>query len=261
MPLAAFDLSGKVGLVTGGNAGLGLGFARGMAKAGADVVIWGRRAEKNEEAAEDIRQYGGRVFAQSVDVADEEQVRAGMVEAVRELGRLDCVVANAGISSRAPSFHEMTSELWHELLDVSLHGAFYTLREAVKHMVERAEAGDPGGSLVGCGSGTNFTGVPRMEHYGAAKGGLGAMIRGIAVEYGRLGIRANLIAPGYFESGLSREPEVAAARAAQMERENPIPRSGKPEDLEGIIVYLMSDASSYHTGDFIVVDGGKLVAF
>ena len=130
--------------MTGANAGLGLGFARGMAKAGADVVIWGRRAAKNEEAAEDLRRYGTRVLAQSVDVSDEQQVVEGMIEAANEMGRLDCVVANAGISSRPPSFHEMPSAEWHALLDVSLHGAFYTFREAVKHMVARADAGDPG---------------------------------------------------------------------------------------------------------------------
>ena len=260
MPFDAFDLTGKVGLVTGGNAGLGLGFARGMAKAGADVVIWGRRAEKNEEAAEDLRQYGRRVLAQTVDVTDEDRVRDAMVEAAREMGRLDCVVANAGSSSRPRSFLEMTSEEWHALLDVSLHGAFYTLREATRHMVARAEAGDPGGSLVGCGSGTNFIGVPRLQHYGAAKGGLLAMIRAIAVEYGPYGIRANLVAPGYFDTGLPRDPEVAIRRAEEM-LENPIPRAGVPADLEGIIVYLMSDASAYHTGDAIVVDGGKLVKF
>jgi NAD(P)-dependent dehydrogenase (short-subunit alcohol dehydrogenase family) len=259
VPFEPFDLTGKVGLVTGANAGLGLGFARGMAKAGADVVIWGRRTEKNEGAAEDLRRYGGRVFTQSVDVSDEARVRDAMVEAVGELGRIDCVVANAGISSRPPSFHEMTSHEWHALLGVSLHGAFYTLREAVRHMVERADAGDPGGSLVGCGSGTNFVGVPRLQHYGAAKGGLLAMIKGIAVEYGRYGVRANLVAPGYFDTGLARDPDVAAARAKDMEK-NPIPRAGIPADLEGIIVYLMSDASAYHTGDAIVIDGGKLAS-
>lgn len=261
MPFELFDLTGKVGLVTGANAGLGLGFARGMAKAGADVVIWGRRAAKNEEAAEELRQYGGRVFTQSVDVSDEQQVAEGMLEAAHALGRIDCVVANAGISSRPPSFHEMSSAEWHGLLDVSLHGAFYTFREACKHMVARAEAGDPGGSLVGCGSGTNFIGVPRMEHYGAAKGGMLAMIKGIAVEYGRYGVRANLVAPGYFDTGLARDPEVVKARAEEMKNRNPIPRAGAPADLEGIIVYLMSDASSYHTGDAIVIDGGKLASF
>jgi NAD(P)-dependent dehydrogenase (short-subunit alcohol dehydrogenase family) len=258
MPLEAFDLTGKVGLVTGGNAGLGLGYARGMAKAGADVVIWGRRADVNEQAAEDLRQYGRQVLAQQVDVSDEEQVRQGMLDAVRELGRVDCVVANAGFNFRPAAFHEMRSEDWHAHMAVNLHGSFYTLREGVRHMMERAEAGDPGGSLIACGSLLIYVGFPQQEHYGASKAGVAQMIRSIAVEYGQHGIRANVVAVGYAESGLARPPEVVAARAKQMLL-NPIPRAGLPSDLEGIAVYLMSDASKWHTGDIIVIDGGAMV--
>jgi NAD(P)-dependent dehydrogenase (short-subunit alcohol dehydrogenase family) len=261
VPFEAFDLSGKTALVTGGNRGLGLGFATGVAKAGADVVIWGRRADNNEEAAAGLRKHGVRVLAQPVDVADEQQVGSALSEALGEVGKIDCVFANAGISTRAPSFHGMSSEMWHELLAVNLHGAFYTLRAAVGHMVERAEAGDPGGSVVVCGSLLVFSGVPRLQHYGAAKGALVSVTRSIAVEYGRHGIRANMIAPGWFESGLGgRDPDVVALRDEQIRLRNPIPRAGTPADLEGIAVYLMSDASSYHTGDVIVIDGGKLIA-
>jgi NAD(P)-dependent dehydrogenase (short-subunit alcohol dehydrogenase family) len=260
MAFAPFDLTGKVALVTGANNGLGLGFASGIAKAGGDLVIWGRRPEKNEEAAAELRRYGGRVLADSVDVSDEAQVKHGIERAVSEMGRIDCLVANAGISSRPPSFHEMPSEMWHELLGTSLHGAFYTLREGLRHMAARAEAGDPGGSIITCGSLLVFSGVPRLQHYGAAKAALASVTRSIAVEYGHMGIRANMVAPGYFESGLGgRDPDVIAKREAQM-RANPIPRAGVREDLEGIAVYLASDASSYHTGDVIVIDGGKLVS-
>jgi NAD(P)-dependent dehydrogenase (short-subunit alcohol dehydrogenase family) len=260
MTFAPFDLSGKVALVTGGNNGLGLGFATGIAKAGGDVVIWGRRPEKNEEAAAELRRFGGRVFTQSIDIADEEQVRDGMLGAVAEMGRIDTLFANAGISSRPPSFHEMPSEMWHELLGVSLHGTYYTLREGVRHMVARAEAGDRGGSIVTCGSLLVYSGVPRLQHYGAAKAAIMSVTRSIACEYGHLGIRANMVAPGYFESGLGgRDPDVIAKRAAQMAA-NPIPRAGVKEDLEGIAIYLASDASSYHTGDVIVIDGGKLIS-
>jgi NAD(P)-dependent dehydrogenase (short-subunit alcohol dehydrogenase family) len=259
MPFEPFDLRGKTALVTGGNSGLGLGFATGVAKAGADVVIWGRRAESNETAAQELRRHGVRVIAQAVDVSDEEQVTSAMADALNEMGKIDCVFANAGMSSRPPSFHEMTTEMWHELLDTNLHGAFYTLRATLAHMVDRAEAGDPGGSVVVCGSLLVHSGVARLQHYGAAKGGLMAVTRSIAVEYGGHGIRANMIAPGYFESGLGRDPDVVIRNAEKM-KANPIPRIGTPEDLEGIAVYLMSDASSYHTGDVIVIDGGKLIS-
>jgi NAD(P)-dependent dehydrogenase (short-subunit alcohol dehydrogenase family) len=260
VPFDLFDLTGKTALITGGNSGLGLGFATGVAKAGADVVLWGRREEKNEAAAETLRGYGGCVLTRAVDVADEQQVEDGMAALLGEVGKLDCVFANAGMSSRPPSFHEMSTGMWRELLDTNLDGAFFTLRATLAHMVERSEAGDPGGSVVVCGSLLVHSGVPRLQHYGAAKGGLMAVTRSIAVEYGGHGIRANMIAPGYFESGLPRDPEVAEARERQMRERNPIPRVGQPSDLEGISVYLMSDASSYHTGDVIVIDGGKMIS-
>jgi NAD(P)-dependent dehydrogenase (short-subunit alcohol dehydrogenase family) len=258
-----FDLTGKVGLVTGGNSGLGFGFATGMAKGGADVVIWGRRVDKNEEAAARLRTHGVRVLAQAIDVTDERQVRDGMTRAVEAMGRVDCVVANAGISSRPPSFHEMPSEMYHELLATSLHGAFYTLREGVAHMVRRAEAGDPGGSLIVCGSLTVVGGVARIEHYAAAKGAMLAVTRSVAVEYGRYGIRANMVAPGFIETSLGagrQTPEQLALREEKIRTRSPIPRVGYPSDFEGVIVYLMSDAASYHTGDCIVIDGGYSVS-
>jgi NAD(P)-dependent dehydrogenase (short-subunit alcohol dehydrogenase family) len=251
---------GRVALVTGANSGLGLAFAHAIARAGGDVVIWGRRVERNEEAATAVRAHGVRVLSQTVDVSQEQQVCDAMARAAREMGRIDCVIVNAGISSRPQAFHEMSSEMWHELLATNLHGAFYTLREAVRHMVARADAGDPGGSLIACGSLAALAGVPRLEHYGAAKGALLSVIRSIAAEYGGRAIRANMVAPGYFESSLARDPEVIEARAEQMRERNPIPRPGRPEDLDGIIVYLMSDASRYHTGDVIVIDGGSLIA-
>ncbi len=255
-----FSLRGKVGLVTGANQGLGLGFASGMAKCGADVVIWGRRAERNEEAAERLRAYGGRVLTQTVDVSDEAQVSAGMAEAVAKMGRLDCVVANAGVAAVPEAFHLMTTEEYERVLAAAQHGAFFTLREATRHMVARSDAGDPGGSLIACGSLAAIRGIPQRQHYSAAKGAVLAMIRAIAVEYGSHGIRANAVAAGYFDTALGgRSPEHAQARAEQMRTRNPIPRAGNPADLEGITAYLMSDASAYHTGDLIVIDGGMSV--
>ena len=255
-----FSLAGKVGLVTGANQGLGLGFATGMAKCGADVVIWGRRAERNAQAAEQLRGHGVRVLAQTVDVTDEHQVAAGIDQAVAEMGRLDCVVANAGAAAVPEAFHMMTTEEYERVLAAAQHGAFFTLRAATRHMVARADAGDPGGSLIACGSLAAIRGIPQRQHYSAAKGAVLSMIRAIAVEYGGRGIRANVVAAGYFDTALGgRSAEHAQARAEQMRTRNPIPRAGTPADLEGITAYLMSDASAYHTGDLIVIDGGMSV--
>ncbi len=255
-----FDLHGKVGLVTGANQGLGLGFATGMAKCGADVVIWGRRAEANAAAAQQLRNYGGRVFTQTVDVSDEQQVVEGIDAAVAEMGRIDCIVANAGAAAVPEAFHLLKTEDYEEILAAAQHGSFFTLREATRHMVARADAGDPGGSLIACGSLAAIRGLPQRQHYAAAKGAVLAMIRSIAVEYGGRGIRANVVAAGYFDTALGgRDAAHLSARAEQMANRNPIPRAGTPADLEGITAYLMSDASAYHTGDLIVIDGGMSV--
>jgi NAD(P)-dependent dehydrogenase (short-subunit alcohol dehydrogenase family) len=247
-----FDLTGTVTLVTGANNGLGLGWAHGVAKAGGDVVIWGRRAERNARAAEQLRAHGGRVLAQAVDVSDERRVERALDEAVAELGRIDGVVANAGIQSRQPSFAELSTDDYHRVLAVNLHGAVYTLRAAVRHMLERGG----GGSLVVCGSLTVVAGVPRIQPYAAAKGALMAVTRSLAVEYGRHGIRANMVLPGRIETDLGGGTGTEDARFSVI----PIPRGGTPADCEGIVVYLLSDASAYHTGDMITVDGGLSVA-
>jgi NAD(P)-dependent dehydrogenase (short-subunit alcohol dehydrogenase family) len=257
-----FDLTGKVALVTGGNSGIGLGFARAVAAGGADVVIWARRPAKNEEAAAELREHGARVHAQAVDVTDEQAVVRAMDEAVEVMGRVDCVFANAGITTLAPSFADMTWELYNQLISVAQHGGFFTLREAVRHMMQRYESGDPGGSLVVCGSLAVTHGVPLLAHYGAAKGAMASITKSIAVEYGPFGIRANMILPGYIET---RPPSSAdqdrlndeqRARFGTIELRTPMRRRGTPEDIGGLAVYLMSDASSFHTGDLIHIDGG-----
>lgn len=255
-----FDLRGKVVLVTGANSGLGLGWATGAAQAGADVVIWGRRADANEAAAESLRAYGTRVLAQAVDVAHEEQVVAGVQAAIGAFGRIDGAIANAGLNTHPPAFTALDSDIWHDLLAINLHGAYYTLREVTRHMVARAEAGDPGGSLITCGSLSVTHGVPRIQHYAAAKGALASVTRSLAVELGRHGIRANMILPGRIATSLGGgTPE---QKLAQVERARGIPlqRFGTPADCAGVAVYLLSDAAAYHTGDLITVDGGLSVA-
>jgi NAD(P)-dependent dehydrogenase (short-subunit alcohol dehydrogenase family) len=266
-PQGLFDLTGKKALVTGGNSGLGLGFARGLARQGADVMIWARSEEKNRAAEAELREYGGEVLSRAFDVASEEAVARQMQEAVEAMGRLDCVIANAGVSSYKPSILELDSKTYHDLLDINLHGAFYTLREAARHMVTRAKAGDPGGSIIVCGSLSVFLGVPGMAHYGAAKGALASIMRSMAVELGQFGVRVNMIAPGYIKTGIGRHREGApAGEAAEvsptdkkfMER-TPMKRVGYPQDFEAIAAYLASDGAAFHTGDVIVIDGGYMV--
>jgi len=253
-----FDLTGKIALVTGGNSGLGLAFANGLARAGADVIIWGRREDRNREAEASLRAHGGRVASQAVDVSNEDAVIAGMKQAVETFGRLDCVVANAGTATVAP-IQDMSGDIWHKLLGVNLHGVFYTCREAAKHMIARAEAGDRGGSIILNGSLAVFAGVPGLSHYAAAKGGLNSFSKTLATELGAHGIRVNTICPGLIVTEIiEADPVMSKVVIPATIRRTPLQALGRPEDLEGIVVYLASDRSRYHTGDTITLDGGMM---
>ena len=259
MSQSLFDLSGKVTLVTGGNGGLGLGFARGIAKQGGDLVIWGRSAEKNTAAKQELEILGARVLTQQVDVSSQEQVIQAYETILSQFGRIDSVFANAGIPARTQSIMDTTADDWHTLLNTNMHGAFYTLQEGAKHMVKRAEAGEPGGSLVFCGSLSMFKGIPGKAQYATAKAGIGAAIRCLAVELGKHGIRANSIAPGYIKTEMTGSDAQWSDIDKYFASKTPIPRPGFPSDFEGIAAYLASDASCWHSGDTIVIDGAALI--
>ncbi len=263
-----FDLSGKVALITGGNSGLGLGFARGIAKQGGDVVIWGRSQDKNAQAVNELQALGVRAVSRPVDVSSQGEVIAGFDAAINEFGRIDTVIANAGIPPNTRSILTTSAEDYHTLLNTNMHGAFYTLQEGAKRMVERAEGGEPGGSLIFCGSLSIFQGVPGINPYAAAKGGISAVIRCMAVELGQYGIRANTIAPGYIKTGFSGGRQDGAIQPEEewtdIDRHfgtrGAIKRPGFAQDFEGIAAYLASDAACWHTGDTIVIDGGALIS-
>lgn len=256
MAYAPFNLSGKVALVTGGNRGIGLGMAKAMAQAGADIVIWGSNPERNLAAEQQLTSLGVRVKAQTVDVADEAQVAEGMEEAVAAMGRVDAVFANAGIGYGSPSFVEMKTEVYRKVLSVNLDGVFFTLREACRHMVERAKAGDPGGSLVGIASLAAIEGAAKNEAYAATKGAVISMIKSVAVEHARYGVRANAILPGWIATDMTAGAQGNSVFAEKVIPRVPARRWGEPEDFGGMAVYLASDASSYQSGTTIVIDGG-----
>ncbi len=260
MAKGLFDLSGKVTLVTGGNGGIGLGFAMGVAKQGGDVAIWARNAEKNAKAKEQLEAAGaGRVETYQVDVTSEEQIVAGYDQLLKDFGRLDTVFANSGPAPRYDSVFDMPTDEWHKFLDVALHGAFITLREGARKMVERAEAGEPGGSLVACGSLSLFQGLPGKQNYAASKAGIAAVIRCMAVEFGGYGIRANVVAPGLIMTPMMGGEQNEQALAQHFGPQIPAKRVGYPEDFEGIGAYLCSDASSFMTGETITIDGGYMI--
>ena len=165
----------------------------------------------------------------------------------------------AGVGFGAPSFAEMTTETWRKNMAVNLDGAFWTLRESVKHMTERAKAGDPGGSVVGVASLAGIEGAARNQAYAATKGGLPSMIRGIAAECGRYGIRANSILPGWIATDMTEAVQANDAFATKVITRVPIRRWGEPKDFGGMAVYLASDASLYTSGTMMIIDGGYAI--
>lgn len=247
----AFDLTGKVALITGGNSGIGLGMAEGLAQAGADVCVWGTNADKNTRAAAAIEKHGRRVLALACDVSDEAAVEAAFTETVETLGHVDACFANAGVAGRARSFLEMTADEWRRVMAVNLDGAFFTLRAAARHMTERGA----GGSLVVTASLAAIMGQPTGEHYAATKGGVIAMMRALAVEFGRHGLRANAILPGWIDTDMTSEWLAGEAVRKRVLPRVPLRRWGTGDDFAGIAVYLASDASAYHSGDTFIIDG------
>lgn len=258
MGFAPFDLTGKVALVTGGNGGIGLGMAEGLAAAGAKVAIWGQNPDKNAAAGKQLEALGGEVLVQQIDVTSEQAVTAGVAAVVERFGRLDFCAANAGIGGGAP-FHEQTTEGWRRVMTVNLDAVFWTFRAAVQHMLARAETGDAGGSLLVTSSTSAIDGAPANQAYAASKTAVLGMIRGLAVEYARYGIRANAILPGWIRSDMTERLQGWDKFNDKVIGRVPMRRWGDRDDFAGIAVYLASDASRFHTGDSLVIDGGYTI--
>jgi len=249
-----FDLSGHVGLVTGGNGGIGLGMARGLAECGADIVIWGTNPEKNERATKELEALGVKVLAQKVDVGDEEQVDRAFAEAVEAMGKVDSCFANAGVGAGGP-IQDMSLDVWRHNQRVNSEGAFLTFRAAARHMIPRGE----GGTLVGISSTSAIHGAARNISYAHSKAGLVAMCRGLAVELARHKITVNSILPGWIETDMTQGAFSYDKFVDNVMPRIPHRRWGQPEDFSGIAAYLASPAARYHTGDTIVIDGAYTI--
>lgn len=252
-----FDLSNRVAVITGGNGGIGLGIAEALAEHGCAVSIWGRNAQKNAAAAAQIKGRGARVHTLTCDVASRAETKAATQATLAEFGRIDGVFANAGIAGGGRrSFIERTEEDWHKILTVNLDGVFHTFQPIVRHMVERAGRGDAYGRLVATSSMASLFGTARNEHYAASKAAVNSLVQALAVEQARYGITANSILPGWIDTEMTEGLQANDKFMANVLPRIPVRRFGKPRDFGGIAVYLMSEASAYHTADCIIIDGG-----
>jgi NAD(P)-dependent dehydrogenase (short-subunit alcohol dehydrogenase family) len=246
-----FDLDGHVAVVTGGNSGIGLGMAGGLAGAGAQVIIWGTSPERNEAAVAQLASHG-TVASMTVDVGDEQQVTDAMSQVAERYGRLDSCFANAGFAHPATAVTDTHLADFRAVTRVDLDGAFVTLREASRHMI----AAGHGGSLVATSSMAVLQGMARNYAYTASKAALVAIVKALAVELARYGIRANALLPGWTESGVTASQFADDTFVKKVMPRMPMRRWGTGEDFAGIAVYLASTASSFHTGDAILIDGG-----
>jgi 2-deoxy-D-gluconate 3-dehydrogenase len=249
--MTLFDLKGRVALVTGANQGIGFGIARGLAGAGAAVVVAGRRADKNAEAVKALAALGGRAVAVEADVADEAACRALIAQAVDRLGRLDILVNNAGVANRKQPQDYTLSE-WQHVIDVNLTGAFACAHAAYPHMVRAG-----GGKIINIGSMLSIFGASFAVAYAASKGGIVQMTKALACAWAKDNIQANAILPGWIDTDFTRtaREQVAGLNERVLAR-TPAGRWGRPDDFVGIAVFLASPASGFMTGTAIPVDGG-----
>ncbi len=248
-----FSLAGRAALVTGGNGGIGLGIAEGLAKAGASVAVAARDRSKTDRAVEDLAKLGSEVIGLEIDVADEDSVAAAVTAAAKRFGRLDVLVNNAGIAVRNQP-QEYTADDWDQVQDINLKGTFLCARAAYPLMVEAG-----GGSIVNIGSMTSIFGSDWVSSYSASKGGVVQLTRSLAIAWAGVGIRVNTILPGWIRteltSGYWTNPD-NEDRLSLINRRIPAGRWGEPADLAGLAVFLSSDAAAYVTGTALPVDGG-----
>lgn len=249
-----FDLSGKAALVTGASSGLGRHAALLLAAAGAKVALAARRLEPLVELEKQIEALDGRAIPLRLDVTDPASIADCVNAAETELGAISILVNNAGIADTKPAF-EVTEAEWDRVVDTNLKGAWLVAQEVGRHMAHLGH----GGSIINIASVLGLAGSQQIPAYCASKGGVVNLTRALAVEWARHGIRVNALAPGYIKTEINREFLTSAA-GENLRKSIPLRRFGQPEDLDGPLLLLASDAGRYMTGAVLVVDGAQSAA-
>jgi len=245
-----FDLSGKVALITGASRGLGQYFGRALARAGADLIITSRNREALAPFQAEIEALGRKAAPVELDLRSHESIQEAVEEAHAAFGKIDILVNNAGCNVRKPAL-EITWDDWNLVLETNLRGTFFVAQAVARRMIPRGY-----GRIINIGSVTSVFGYAGLAPYGASRGGVKQLTMSLADDWGPHGITVNCLAPGWFKTEQNRvmyeDPEWLAYLCDRI----PLKRPGKPEDLEGIVVFLASDASEYVTGQTLLIDGG-----
>jgi gluconate 5-dehydrogenase len=254
MSIKLFDLTGKVALVTGSNRGLGFSMAKGLAAAGAHVVVNGRSQEGLDEAIKRLKAEGLTASGAIFDVTKPKEIQAAVKKIEDTVGPIDILVNNAGINKRAP-LHEMEEGMWREVLDTNLSGAHFTTRAIVNGMIQRKAV-----KIVNVCSLTSEVARPTVAPYAAAKGALKMLTKAMAVEWAQFNIQANGIGPGYFATDLNKPLMADEKFDSWIRNRTPAKRWGQPDELIGTCIFLASRASDFMTGQIVYVDGGVLAS-
>ena len=247
-----FDITGKVAIITGGNGGLGLGMAKGLALAGAKVAICGRNQDKIDRSLAELKAQGADAIGISCDVGSEEQVNAMVARTKAHFGRIDILINNAAISWGVPT-EDMTLEQWNHFITNNLTSMFLTCKACFPHMVEVG-----GGKIINVSSIVTKLGYGKLSHYGAAKGGMDHMTQSLAQGWGKHNIQVNAVLPGLVDTEMMpcSGPNAMTRAVKFVSTKSPVGRYGVPEDFYGLSVLLASRASDFITGSIIVADGG-----
>ena len=245
-----FDLSGKHAIVTGASRGLGQTFARALAQAGADVVVTSRDVAALQPFCDEIAALGRRAVPLELDLRDHDSIQAMVAAAHSACGRIDILVNNAGCNIRKPAL-DVTWDDWNTILDTNLRGTFFVAQAVARHMIPRRY-----GRIINIGSVTSVNGYAGLAPYGASRGGVKQLTMSLADDWGPHGVTVNCLAPGWFKTAQNAVLYENTAWVEYLSDRIPLRRPGRPDDLEGAVVFLASDASQYVTGQTLLVDGG-----
>ena len=254
MTYSQLELNGKVAVVVGGTSGIGRAIAHGFAQAGADVIPTSRRQEQVDSTAQEIEEFGRRSLRLTSDVSDRASLEHVLHEAIQAFGKVDILVNSAGRTKRAPTIDFAEAD-WNDIIDTNLTGTLRACQVFGKHMLERES-----GSIINIASLSTFVALNEVAAYSASKAAVGSLTKSLAVEWSRLGVRVNAIAPGVFRTALNTKLLDETERGREFLVRTPMKRFGNVEELAGAAIFLASDAASFVSGEIIAVDGGFLAS-